>query len=249
MLVGASLFIAFSAVLGGRLLALAARTRAAPELIMGLAFVLTGCLGTAFDLLSYQKWIESEVLLRACRSASRLSIHLGVAAQALFTWRVFRPDARWAGALFVAIAGGLSLVAAGHAAVGGLGDAGYRGGWFWARAALHPAALAWGAVESLLYWTRMRRRLRLGLADPVLTNRFLVWGVAIAAGAAALCIGPLARLATGGSGAKPVVLALAAPLGLVSALGYWLTFFPPERYRRLLLQRAGRGTASQGGAS
>ena len=33
------------------------------------------------------------------------------------------------------------------------------------------------AFESFRYWRMLRRRLRLGLADPVVTNRFLLWAV------------------------------------------------------------------------
>ena len=47
--------------------------------------------------------------------------------------------------------------------------------------ALCTANLLWGAVESLRYYALMRRRLRLGLADPLVTNRFLLWGLGIGA--------------------------------------------------------------------
>ena len=42
----------------------------------------------------------------------------------------------------------------------------------------------WLAAESLSYWSAARRRVRIGLADPLVTNRFLLlglWAVAWAA--------------------------------------------------------------------
>ena len=98
----------------------------------------------------------------------------------------------------------------------------------------------------------MRRRLRLGLADPVLTNRFLLWGVW--AGAVFLMgqADPVARAwyvlkegtFTGGlmnpEVARPIVAALVSTtsiLGIIVALMLLLTFFPTAGYRRWLEER------------
>ena len=52
----------------------------------------------------------------------------------------------------------------------------------------------WGAAESLRYFSMMRRRAKLGLADPLVTNRFLLWGLGI--GAAMVGLRPIAELMT-----------------------------------------------------
>ena len=39
-------------------------------------------------------------------------------------------------------------------------------------------AFAWGGFEALRYFFLLRRRQALGLADPVVTNRFLLWAIA-----------------------------------------------------------------------
>lgn len=36
----------------------------------------------------------------------------------------------------------------------------------------------WSATEAFLYHDRMRHRSALGLADPIVANRFLLWAVA-----------------------------------------------------------------------
>ena len=42
---------------------------------------------------------------------------------------------------------------------------------------LAQALYLWTSVESLTWWRRMHRRVALGLADPVVANRFFLWGV------------------------------------------------------------------------
>ena len=39
------------------------------------------------------------------------------------------------------------------------------------------AVLLWLFVESAIYAQRMRRRVRLGLGDPVVANRFTLWAI------------------------------------------------------------------------
>ena len=51
------------------------------------------------------------------------------------------------------------------------------GGAYWVSWVLRTGALLWLAFESLRYWSLLRRRLRLGLADPLVTNRFLLLGI------------------------------------------------------------------------
>ena len=77
-----------------------------------------------------------------------------------------------------------------------------------ARNIIQVIALGWGASEAFAYWARLRKRERLGLADPVLANRFLMWGVSAAAAGLGTAIGVAASLATGRSVLElPAVLA------------------------------------------
>jgi hypothetical protein len=102
-----------------------------------------------------------------------------------------------------------------------------------ALAATSAAALAlgWGAGEAFAYWGSLRRRARLGLADPVLVNRFLMWAVSASAAALGTVIGVGASLATGEAMlALPAVLASSSAFGFVAALGMWLAFAPPRAY-------------------
>jgi hypothetical protein len=102
------------------------------------------------------------------------------------------------------------------------------------------AALAWAAAESLRHAALLKRRVALGLADPVVVNRVRLWGVAMlistlmcAAGTATQWAG-VPILNTEGGGAA------LAGLGLVSGSALYLAFFPPPAYRRFVARRFAR---------
>jgi hypothetical protein len=87
----------------------------------------------------------------------------------------------------------------------------------------------------------MKRRLRLGLADPELAHRFQCW--ALSSSATLLLYGlSAANRALSETGYDPRLLVAQSALGLFAALVNWLTFFPPAFYRAWLL----RGAALQG---
>jgi hypothetical protein len=106
--------------------------------------------------------------------------------------------------------------------------------------------MLWVSIESFRYYLLLRRRLRLGLADPVLANRFLLWAIWAAAVFLNLSADPAARLAyaiSAGMGGGELSAEIAAPivlvtisvtmaLGAVSAVTLFLTFFATESYRR-----------------
>jgi hypothetical protein len=237
-LLGAAIFVTWSLVLGARLLEMARRTRGLPELAMGTAFVASGGVGFALQIAAQTPDLLSPLASARAMAAGKLCVQLGVGCQALFTWRVFRPDRAWAARWFAAVVVSLAAISAGYAASGHLGDPVYSGVWFWLESLAQMIATGWGAAEALRFHRLMRRRLRLGLADPVVTNRFLVWGVAIGAGVLAIAVGPLIHAIGVESPCTPYLLGLAGAVAVTSALGYWLTFFPPASYRHLVVRRA-----------
>jgi len=154
-----------------------------------------------------------------------------------FTRRVFRP--RSAVARGFAIAVGLLLVwgAIGHGFVDrfdwkltGVSAVLYLSGTILSQ--------GWSAAESLRYYGLMRKRRRLGLAKPLDTNRFLLWG--IGAGAAALMLFATTIELQMEAGSTPERLAavrrLSLPvmsvLGLMCAGSYFFAFLPVGWYVR-----------------
>lgn len=224
---------------GGRLLWVARRTREAPELAMGLAFIASGAAG--FPLLTAAQILG---LTAGPTATSHLLMVLGTAftytgyvGLAVGCWRIFRPAARWPVAPIAA--GSLALLAAlaGVTASAGAERLATRDLAFWSGLGVGALTFAWNASESFLLHGQLRRRLALGLADAAVVNRVLLWGVGCVAAFAMTTHGIVVRVLSG-----PVVpeghRVVSSLIGLGAAVAIWLAFFPPAAYRRRFLSAA-----------
>jgi len=241
----ASFFVA-SLVIGTRLLLLARRTGEIPELLIGLAVLGIGPLGYGLSALAVATSGRSTITSATLQGSGFVAIFIGAAAQYLFVWYVFRRQARWAGPLvFAAIA----LMATGYVVDilgNGLVHRRYEGLWFWVSMILRLWVVSWTSVEALLYWRRMRRRLRLGLAEPLVTNRFLLWGVGSAAAFLGSAVGLVFVGLTGTSSIQiPSLNVIVSLHGLVAAIAMWFAFQPPAFYRRFIEDRARHDTHAE----
>ena len=109
-------------------------------------------------------------------------------------------------------------------------------------------AFPWACFESLRYWLRMRRRLALGLADPVVTNRFALWslwtGVLAALPIVVLAARAAAYGAVGDERAEVLravlpIVRLTILMGVTTAfVCIWLSFFPPRAWVARLRAKA-----------
>ena len=229
-------FFVVALVVGLRLVGLAARTRQLPELLMGVGVLGIGPVGFGGIVLALGLAHDAPALSRLVAGAASIAVGVGVAAKYLFNWRIYRPTSRAAAvASLVGVAGIAAALAAEGSATGFATEAWRGHGWHHVRSALQVGCLLWGAAEALAYWDKMRRRAALGLADPLVANRFLLW--AIGAGAAGLgsAIGTGVQLVTGRPPLEQSWLTMSSSLhGLVSAVALWLAFVPPAAYRRWL---------------
>ena len=79
----------------------------------------------------------------------------------------------------------------------------------------------------------------MGLGDPVVANRFLLWGIGAGAAGLGSAIGTLVQLVTGVVSTQvPWVLASSSAHGFVAAVAMWLAFMPPAAYTRWVGARA-----------
>jgi hypothetical protein len=158
---------------------------------------------------------------------------LGVTGMAFFTRQVFRPAARWALGLalaigiFEAIAMVLQLSTTGAFVFADTNIGPWQYNLY---AAL--LTLAWSSGESIRYGLQLRRRLAIGLADPVVTNRILLWGSAILAAAAILLATIVLELVGHQVVGSPVTGLIVGPLGLIASVCLYLAFMPPRAYLR-----------------
>jgi hypothetical protein len=228
-----------SAVLGTRLLRLAARTREFPELAIGTSFIVAGVMGYVLMLMGNpgnQRLSTEQV--QAFFAAGYALIGFGVACIYVFIWRTFRPDAVWARRLALAGCGALACTAVPEMGSGS-GQLVERDALFWLGIVARVGAGVWGAVESLRWWLLLQRRLTLGLADAVVANRFLLWGCANVCTFLIFLSTAFTKGGAEGEGAlTPGVILLISSLTLAAAVTQWLAFFPSDGYAEWIRQRA-----------
>jgi hypothetical protein len=232
--------VAVSLVLGIRLLRLWSRSRQLPELAIGVSFLAAGVMGYIATVLGNPgtAGFPEVMAYRAMVSGIGL-ISVGVALTYLFVWKVFRPDTVWARELFwiasvtllftILPISGNEGVRAQVSPITVIGDLARFGGG------------AWGAWESLRYFGLMRKRVRLGLAEPAVANRFLLWGIAsLSTGTIFLVTSTAVRLSLSPADGSvtPGVMTLISLLTLLTAVSQWLAFLPPVRYTRWIESRS-----------
>jgi len=91
--------------------------------------------------------------------------------------------------------------------------------------------LLWSALESGIQAAKSRRQLALGLAEPVVTNRYVLWMLG-SAGLAAICLLSAVEQLLGGGLASSVLAGVRIALHTTTAGLVALGFFPPEAYVR-----------------
>lgn len=240
---GFGVFFAVSAAVGVRLLLLWRRTRRLPELFIATGVLGIGPCGFAFTVFAALLLERAPLASQVLWGVALLAMNAGGVASALFTCTVFRPGRRWArslvGVIALLSAGSIVADAATHGFVFP-GDVHGTPGLLvsqWTRIAV----LGWGAAEALRYYAAMRRRDALGLGNPVVRNRLLLWGVGIGAAAWGSLVGTVVPWVAGVPSLEMPAVQLSSSLhGLVSAVAMWLAFLPPRPYLRWIEARAAR---------
>jgi hypothetical protein len=245
LLVATIAYVSVGIAVGVRLMRLALRSGGFAERMLGIA-CLTGPGLVAPCLVVVNALPEPEWAVRASAFVGQLGYATFCTVMVLFTWQCFRPEEAWARWLSRAsIATVLLGASLGVARALGLAEAvdlkdmnhlGYRLIGF-ASLAVHT----WTGLEAFAYYGRMRKRSRLGLADPVVMNRFLLWGLvgaaAMVASGAPLVVGLL-----GGDTYNDVPSRLAgAAATILGAVCLQLAFLPPRSYVAWLRARAAVG--------
>jgi hypothetical protein len=227
---GFAVFFVVALFVGVRLLALAARTREAPELLIGLGVLGIGPVGFGLQTLAGAASHAGAAELLA--GVGALATAVGIWAKLAFNWRVYRRQSRWAALVALALGLGVAVHLVLQPLRGSFRDAIDDVEMTAVRGALQAVALVWGSGEAFVYWGRMRRRARIGLADPVLVNRFLMWATSAGSAGLGTAVGVVASLAAGATPMEmPSILVSSSAFGFVAALGMWLAFAPPAAYR------------------
>lgn len=225
-----SIVIAWGATL--RLFSLARRTRSVPEWLLAIGFCGLYCVGYPLAGASRAPGMTGTVegsLFFACGAIGMVT---GTIALGRFPFVVFRPGSRWAAALSFAISVVGSVAGAGCAVTVARSQTAAEmiiEIQVWALLLMSTLAVCflWHAVESSLYFIRMKKRLALGLARPDTTYRFLLWAMASWCSFGMVTTISVMR----GSG---VAILSALPMtiialgSLVTSFCWWLAFFMPR---------------------
>jgi hypothetical protein len=162
-------------------------------------------------------------------------IDVGIAAIFYFTRCVFRPETGWLTRVLHAVIASLVVHWLGATfemtrgvMIGAASSP--SGGWTLFVAGVSTIGFGWTAWESLSYWAVLRRRVPLGLADPLVVNRVALWGMT---GFSSFCINFVsARTALTGINVlddAPTMI-VTGVLGTINTVCLFLAFLPPAWY-------------------
>jgi hypothetical protein len=212
---------------------LSSRTGQRPERLLGFVLLYYG-LSYFFYQIPYV--LGSESLLVPLSFVGRIATAAGVIAVAMFTRLVFRSDAAWAAwlvrACIALIVVGV-LVSIGHGDWEGFAPLSNPG--FWLEWVGMSAPLAWVGVEGFLSYASSIKRVKFGLCDPAVSNRFCIWGLFGCAQVSSMalmipmCIGWETQGVIWGWTDTWMGITEMFSVGAV-----WLAFFPPALYRSWL---------------
>jgi hypothetical protein len=233
------LFVVTCSAVGLRLLWLAKSGGGRPAWLCGHGFSLIAILGFPLGVLSGQGFAPAGQVILSVAAVSLLANLLGIGSFFVFTVSVFRPGALWAHTLAGAAIAGMAMSSVGILAAIALAPADASSfavsyGWSATFQWICVLCFGWMGVEGLREWWRSRRRLALGLSDPVVSNRLLMWGL-FGVSTTLLCLVLAAVQMSGQPTATSAIAQLAQALfGVVSSVAATLAFFPPRAYLALL---------------
>jgi hypothetical protein len=211
---------------GSRLLLLAWRTGEPPELFAAMAMLGMGPFGLGLTVTSTLLVPHSLFAANLLWAFAAFALNIGSAGAFLFSVRVFYSGntrvRAIVGCLIVALIG-LWLVEAHLTAFEAAEPASLA-----TRASdwLRSIALLWGGTESLRYWGNLRKRIALGLADPIVARRFLLWGIALIGNGITSSIDATMKLFVAQALDYPLLSLTTAFTGLMAACCLTLSFWP-----------------------
>lgn len=188
-----------------------------------LALAAIGVGGLGLLAMPLANGLGSEALSLAGEGAVRIALLL----LCFFVARTFRPGAV---GLALAVACSASLIATlvwDVRAQPSLIHYDYALASSHANQAAAALPFAWSVLESTAAWRRTRRRARIGLADPVLAERFLLWGLTTSCfvGINGLAIAGGVASASGATGAAELAHGLRGVLYLAISAFVWRVRF------------------------
>lgn len=225
----------FYLIASGRLLRLSQRTGGRPELLLGIYFAFTG---QWYVFYNAPYFLGLEALPPLIEHGIEWIYIVGIISYLLFIRSAFRPKSTWAtGMVIVSVA--FLVVGAATTSLSGdfditLGNPGFVIQWLG-----YTVPCVWICWESVLSHAGAKKRSRIGLCDPVVANRYLLFaffGLFQIAACAAELIWAYENAAQGAVSFVSDALLGGSEIASVAML--WLAFFPLTFYRNWITRRA-----------
>jgi hypothetical protein len=240
--VGQALTSTFYLVIGVRMFMLSSQTKQTPERLLSGLFLFSGLSYLGYALAAA---LQIEALWTPLNFTARVLYAPAPIFLAIFTRQVFRPSGVWATGIVWATAALAVTSIAGSAYTGDWEAFSLSSPWFWCEWTSYTLPFGWAGIEAFAQYLRARRRMQHGLCDPMVCNRFLLWGLY---GALSLVVSLLilpmylhyerhGQFATLWDG-------LSSAAETLSIAMIWCVFFPPLFYRRWIT-----GTPTEDGAT
>lgn len=220
-------------IVGIRILLVAKRTQGFAELSLGVMLLSLGAFSIPLNSAGQAfASVETSALLSAVSSVFSA---IGIIALYLFTAHVFHRSERWALMIVGFVAATLAYYVVGYSSeiLAAQNPAQAKATQVaWAAFTVVPSILgySWSGWSAFAYYRTLRKRLRLGLADPVVVNRMLLWSlIGIVSVATALSAGVL--LSTENAFLRDTVQPVTTAIGgLLDSILLLLAFAPPSSY-------------------
>jgi hypothetical protein len=226
-------------IVGVRLVCLARRTRQLPELMIGSSFLSGAMLGHPATMASEFLASESSTLAWPLAAAGSIGLAAATVCILVAWWRIYHPASRWGPWVVSLWTGLIAVVVVMELGRSAAELAAGANPWEAHRVVVHGGAFLAIAWSGFRYHALLRRRMRIGLADPVVANRIWLWNIA-ASGVTLQC-GYILAIPYLNSifDAEKVSPAFYGMTGLVIALCITHAFYPPQAYLDRIKRRAG----------
>jgi hypothetical protein len=227
--------------LGARLLRRSLRTGGGmPERLLGVHLI--GAIGLGSLLLGFASMSAyatsplSPAAFTGVVVAGNVTTLVGLGAALWFNALVFHGGGRRPMALAAASTGLMCAAFLYYTMAGGTqSSAALFGRSYWPLAAAMALCDLWLIHDALAFRRQLLRRLALGLADPMVVERMLLWAVASLSRLGLVLMAPVMNASTDLATrreAAPWLLIVSALLILGSCVSLWLMLVPSARYRR-----------------
>lgn len=227
------LFTIASFIIGTRLLIRGLSEQTRPEKLLGAHALLIASGNVVIQgavLVGLHGTTLSDIIVRS----GGVTVDIGYACFVWFCVEVYRPEMpsirKLSIALLLAIIGVQPIGVLFHSTAGMI---------FYSEQVLRVSSYAWGAYEAFRFYAVMRRRSQYGMGDPIVENRFLLWGVATTLALLILIAMCITFKATAVSELGAWTLTVGAILTMPTSFLVWLAFFPPDWYRKRVVRKLG----------